>query len=81
MKTSKAYWTERAKNISDIKAVTHADIHQRDLEINSLIKHLRTNEKVVDIGCGNGYSTRMFSKYCDSILGLDFLKENKLKFF
>jgi SAM-dependent methyltransferase len=69
------YWNQRAKNLMDNESVTHQDIHQRQFEISKLIKYLDKTDKVLDIGCGNGFSTAIFSDYCHEIVGGDFSPE------
>ena len=60
----------------------------RDMSISEISKYLREDEKLLDLGCGNGYCTYEFSKSNPRILGLDYsqtsieaannaLKENK----
>jgi SAM-dependent methyltransferase len=69
------YWNQKAKNSLDNESVTHSDIHQRQFEISTLIKYLDKTDKVLDIGCGNGFSTIFFSDYCQEIMGGDFSPE------
>ncbi len=72
----KKFWNEKAtqKNISP-EQVTHRDIWQRWLEIQMIIKFLRKNDRVIDIGCGNGYSTRIFSNFCKEVIGIDYSED------
>jgi ubiquinone/menaquinone biosynthesis C-methylase UbiE len=55
----KEFWDAQAK-IDGAKA-TAPDTAYRDLEIRSIIPHLR-GPKVLDVGCGNGFSTVQFVK-------------------
>jgi len=55
--------------------VTHKDIWQRWLEIKMIGNYLRTNARVLDVGCGNGYSTRIFATLCREIVGIDYSEE------
>lgn len=75
MKETLNYWNQRAKNSLDNESVTHQDIHQRQFEISTLIKYLDKTDKVLDIGCGNGFSTIILSDYCNEIMGGDFSPE------
>ncbi len=69
------YWDKRALNVEDVRAITHFDTIQRQLENNSIIKFLNKKDIVLDLGCGNGYSTAIFAKYCKMITGVDFSNE------
>jgi ubiquinone/menaquinone biosynthesis C-methylase UbiE len=58
----KQYWDERAATLSDTPAATTHDVHLRELEIATLTRELdllglRDGATVVDLGCGDGYST------------------------
>ncbi|MBF0360127.1 MAG: class I SAM-dependent methyltransferase [Oligoflexia bacterium] len=66
------FWEDKAKNVEDIRVVTHADTIQRQLEIDTLIKYLRQDDVVADLGCGNGYATAVLADHCKQIFGYDF---------
>ena len=69
----KDVWDNRAANTDLPKElVTHADFHQRRLEIEVLLQYLPRNQKVLDIGCGNGYSTAAIAETSESVLGIDY---------
>jgi SAM-dependent methyltransferase len=72
----KKFWDERAVQggISS-QEVTHKDIWQRWLEIKTISNYLRKKDRVLDVGCGNGYSTRIFSGLCKEIVGIDYSNE------
>lgn len=36
---------------------------------------IKQTDQILDLGCGNGHFTRMFSPYCSSIVGLDISKK------
>lgn len=63
----KRYWDERAKEFSKNTAATTNDIHLRELEIKNIIQTLKLldishNGKILDVGCGDGYSTARVAK-------------------
>jgi len=75
----KSYWNERAKEASGELTATTNDIHLRELEIATVIETLKeinlpTEAKILDIGCGDGYSTlrvaREFPQH--KFLGVDY---------
>lgn len=72
----KEFWDERAIQ-GDVSPdqVTHRDVWQRWLEIRCISRYLRRKDRVLDVGCGNGYSTRIFAGLCCEIVGIDFSAE------
>ena len=71
-KETLSYWEERAKRVNDLSAVTHSDTFQRQLESDAILKYLQKGDQVLDVGCGNGFGTSIFSKHCARISGIDF---------
>lgn len=69
----KEYWEERARWNVKSGEVTHFDVWQRWLEI-ELIKKFVTNSRVLDIGCGNGYTTKEIAPFAQQIIGMDYSK-------
>lgn len=61
----KSYWDEQAESFgTDAKATTQ-DSYLRKIEINYICEYLSSFEKrlnVLDIGCGNGYSTVEYAR-------------------
>lgn len=61
----KAYWDEQAAKYGSNPNATTNDIFLRKIEINYLCEFLESFDKklrVLDIGCGNGYSTFEYKK-------------------
>ena len=52
--------------------ITHRDRNQRLLEIELLSKYLPSGKRILDIGCGNGFSTAVFAKSAAEIVGIDY---------
>ncbi len=77
----KEHWDNKAKKYQDAQEATHEDVLLRDLEIESLLKHLgkyvSDNKTVVDIGCGNAFSTFQFAKKFSNaqFKGVDYSEE------
>jgi len=63
-KEIKNYWEERT--------VTIKDLYYRDLNINFASQYLTKTQKVLDIGCGNGYNTVKYAKHVKEIDGVDY---------
>jgi len=84
-KKIKEYWEKRAKqNVKNPKATTN-DVYLRDLEIDTLIKTLKElqispDNNVLDVGCGDGYSTLKLAEAFPktNFLGMDY-SENMIK--
>ncbi len=73
MSEVKAFWDTRAGDPSlDEDQVTHRDVWQRWLEIETAKRYLRPADRVIDIGCGNGYGTRQLAAGVAEMLGIDY---------
>jgi SAM-dependent methyltransferase len=76
MSDVKQFWDKRAGNISlNDNEVTHRDIWQRWLEIDTIVSYLRKTDSLVDVGCGAGYATHIYADYVKNAVGLDFSAE------
>lgn len=69
----KAFWDAQAVEHGASDLATAPDHYYRELEIAKIIEHLRPDENVLDVGCGNGYSTQAFKHAVDSnFVGIDY---------
>lgn len=70
----KEYWEKQAQKYKGSHEASWGDNFMIDLEIESIGKHLSDRETVLDVGCGNGYSTlcQADSHKFESIVGVDF---------
>lgn len=68
----KSLWSERAVAIASDAQVTHRDVYQRQIEVQALSAHLQPEDVVLDVGCGNGWSTAQLAAHCARITGLDY---------
>lgn len=75
MKETLDYWNERAKEQLDPRAITHYDVHQREFEIETIKKFLNKDQRVLDLGCGNGFTTCKINHLVKEIVGIDFSPE------
>jgi ubiquinone/menaquinone biosynthesis C-methylase UbiE len=72
----KAFWDNQAKEHGASDLATAPDHYYREKEIAEIIALLRDGDSILDVGCGNGYSTLQFAKACPSspIIGVDYSK-------
>ncbi len=73
MKSVREFWDQQAVELGKDERATSPDAHYRRLEIGHIKKHLR-GDSLLDVGCGNGFSTFEFEKAhrFERILGIDF---------
>lgn len=71
----KKFWQGRASAKVQDKIVTHKDVWQRFLEIEMIKKFLDENDVVLDVGCGNGYTTYKIAGLISKIIGIDYSDE------
>jgi len=63
------HWNERAANEKEHINVNLMDVFQRNVEFDVIDQYLRSDMKLLEVGCGNGYSTSHFRdhvKYVDA---------------
>jgi len=71
----KHFWDETAKKYKLSPKGTIRDHYFQLLEISEIKKLIKNKDKVLDIGCGNGYSAIYYSQAAKSIVGVDYCKE------
>ncbi len=68
------HWeTQAADSKLDQSKVTHIDANQRALENDIIIRNLPPGLKILDVGCGSGFSTAQFSRIAGEIVGIDYI--------
>src|SRR5262245_38732440 len=69
----KEFWETRAQDesLTDVEA-THSDVWQRWLEIETIKPYLLAEDRLVDVGCGSGYATRLLAPLVREAVGFDF---------
>jgi len=69
----KKFWNDQAMMHGSSFLATMPDRFLKELEIENILKFLRDGTSVVDIGCGNGYSTVYYAKKLNiNIQGIDY---------
>lgn len=54
------HWDKQAIEVKDDNIVNIADLPQRELENFYICKYLKPDMSILEVGCGNGYSTNVF---------------------
>ena len=70
------YWTRQAREYGQSPSASWSDHCVIEMEINEIAKYLTDGDKVLDVGCANGYSSIQFA--CTrpiQIRGLDYVPE------
>ncbi|TVO72432.1 class I SAM-dependent methyltransferase [Sedimenticola selenatireducens] len=63
------HWNKRAVYEQNVNAVNIADVSQRELETEFILQHVKITDRVLEVGCGNGFLTnilRLSSAHVDA---------------
>ena len=60
----------RCQDVAD-NGLTHRDVWQRWLEIETIKKFLSPDDRLLDVGCGNGFSTLAIGPLVRKVVGID----------
>jgi SAM-dependent methyltransferase len=72
----RTFWTEQSKQHGQSHAASWSDRMAIELEIREILKHLHDGDRVLDVGCANGYSTVQFAQQRRiQIRGVDYIPE------
>jgi len=58
----KEFWEKQGKKFGASYEASWGDYYMIELEIETIGKYIKPNKTVLDVGCGNGYSTRRQAK-------------------
>jgi SAM-dependent methyltransferase len=73
MKTSTdIHWNERARSVADDVEVNIMDVFQRDLEYDYVCSYLEPSMRLLEVGCGNGFSTQRFRDLVEWVDAFDY---------
>jgi SAM-dependent methyltransferase len=68
------HWENRAASDVTSVHVNIGDIYQRDLEYGFVLGQLEPSDRILEAGCGNGYSTNLFREHVSHVDGFDYSK-------
>ncbi|MCK5641542.1 MAG: class I SAM-dependent methyltransferase [Gammaproteobacteria bacterium] len=67
------FWSSQADKFGTSHSASWGDNYAIDLEIHTIGQHIKEGDKVLDVGCANGYSAiHHLDKHISSITGVDF---------
>lgn len=66
------YWDKKAKQYKDKPEATINDVYFRLVEIEAMNLWIKDSDKVLDVGCGNGWGSKQLK---GKVLGIDLSKE------
>lgn len=70
------YWTRQAVEHGQSPSASWSDHFVIEMEISEITKHLTDGDKVLDVGCANGYSSMQFARGRRvQLRGLDYVPE------
>lgn len=70
------FWTEQSLKHGQSHAASWSDQMAIELEIRAVLEHLADGDRVLDVGCANGYSTVQFAEQRRiDVRGLDYIPE------
>jgi len=70
------YWTQQAVKYGASPAASWSDRWMIDLEVRTLLRYLEDGDRVLDVGCGNGYTAALLaSQRRVAIRGIDYIPE------
>jgi len=70
-----AHWNDRVATERDPRKVNIADLVQRGLENAFILDGLRPDDRVLEIGCGNGYLTEGLRRRASHVDSFDFAEQ------
>jgi len=72
----RAFWTAQAIQHGQSPSASWSDVHVLDLEAREIQQRLEDGDRVLDVGCGNGYSTVRFAAARRiAIRGIDYIPQ------
>lgn len=69
------HWSERARSVAQDIEVNIMDVFQRELEYDYIEPYLDRDMSVLEVGCGNGFSTDRFRKCAKWVDAFDYSED------
>ena len=69
------HWDRRARSALDRRNVNIADVFQRELEFDQVERFLTPEMRILEVGCGNGYSTERFRERVQHVDAFDYSED------
>lgn len=72
----KAFWEKQAELFGLSHEASWKDYYMIELELETIAKHIGTNQSILDVGCANGYSTtrQAAANLSCKFIGVDYAK-------
>src|SRR6185437_4598160 len=70
------FWSDQARLHGQAAAASWSDVRVMEMEVREISRYLADGDRVLDVGCANGYSTVQFAAGRDiRIRGVDYIPE------
>ena len=66
------FWEKLGILKSPGNLVTHKDLNQVNIEVNTVLSFLKEEDVLLDVGCGNGFTTSKYAEKCSKTIGIDY---------
>jgi SAM-dependent methyltransferase len=70
--TTDLHWNDRAASVAEDVEVNLMDIFQREIEYDYVCRYLTADMRVLEVGCGNGFSTKRFRELVSHVDAFDY---------
>ena len=70
------FWTEQAQQHGAAAEASWTDVRVMEMEVRELLRHVTDGDRVLDVGCANGFSTLQLAQARQiDIVGVDYVAE------
>ncbi|MBA3842868.1 MAG: class I SAM-dependent methyltransferase [Actinobacteria bacterium] len=73
--TTDLHWNSRAASVANDVEVNLMDIFQREIEYDYVCRYLEPHMRVLEVGCGNGFSTDRFRALVEHVDAFDYAEQ------